>query len=200
MSLAKTKTTKAAKEYTCEKCREAILKGESYISYKVGFRSRYVHRRHDLPGCRPRPSERESSKLADVYAAQESAQDALDSLDSNNASIEELESIRDEFAQAIRDVAEEYSEASTDDNGTVFNVDAEDRAYTLESAADEIENVDLESSRSDCQNCDGTGRYDQADREDGGADCDECEGSGSIDDVESAISTLRDAVDSVELP
>ena len=163
MSMAKLKTQRAAKEYECEACREQILRGESYISYKVGFRSRYVHRRHDLPGCRPKPSERESSLVADCYAAQEDFEAGT------YESVDDIESAMQEVAERFREVAQQYDDASTDENGTEWNVEAAERRDIVEAAADELdgwspsgdspdearcaEHTDEETAPDDCEDC-----------------------------------------------
>lgn len=137
MSLAKvTHVARAAKPAgpcTFSSCSVVIGKGDPYQWWKVGFRSHHKHVRCvDHP---PRQSERESSKIASVYAAQESFEDGLDQL----TEVEEIVDALQEVADAMREVASEYEESSTDDNGTVFNQDAADRAETLEASADELE-------------------------------------------------------------
>lgn len=119
----------------CERrgCEVVIEKGMPYLWYKVGFRSKHKHVRCvDHP---PRPSERESSNLASAYAAVEDFEDQIGGLET----VDDIQSALEEVAEAFRELASEYEEASTDDNGTVFNTVAEERAEALESAADEID-------------------------------------------------------------
>ena len=189
MSIARTKTTKAAKEYSCEKCREPILKGESYISYKVGFRSRFVHRRHDLPGCRPRSSELESSMLSGAYAAIESAEDALSA--GGFESPEDIASVMEEAAEGLREVAQQYSDAADSMGGA--GEEMQERAEMIEAAADSFEEDDFTDYHTECESCDGSGKdtcpgcdgTGEADGSDPDTEepetCEQCDGTGEVD-------------------
>lgn len=128
MSLAKVnRIGRVRKPGKCEKCGLEIEVGDPAVRFSVGFRG-MTRTRCTKGECFPKPSERESSLVSSVYAAQEEA-------DVESAgSLEELEQIRDDIATATREVAEEYeySESPSPDN--------EERAETLNSAADELEN------------------------------------------------------------
>ena len=137
MSLARIYTTKTVrKDWKCGKCGAEIKKGvDGRISFAVGFRG-YEQTRCMKQECYPTRAERESSALASVY-------DAVDSADfSSAASLEDLEQIRDDVAAAIREVAEEY------ESNEMFeiNYDLQERADMLNSAADEVEAWEPEDS------------------------------------------------------
>jgi len=130
MSLAKiNRIGKVRKATTCEKCGDPIGVGSPAVKFAVGFRAR-TRVRCTKSECFPKPSERESSMVSSVYAAQEDAD--VSTADSLN----DLEQIRDDIATATREVAEEY------ENSEMFerNYDLQERAETLNGAADELEN------------------------------------------------------------
>jgi len=169
MSIAKvTHIKRSQKPYTCEKCREAIPKGSAYRRFKVGFRSRYNHYRCMKPECTPRNSELDASKMSAVWDAQETFESAIESAD--NA--DDMNSALSDYAEALREVGEEYREASEGEQGQVFNTVAEERAEMLESAADEVEGIDVDDETMDCENCEGTGEQ----------PCEECGGSGTSEE------------------
>jgi hypothetical protein len=188
MSLAKLHHQKARKEYTCEKCQATIPKGHEYIGYTVGFRSKYVHRRHT--DCAPRPSERESSMLADAYAAVEGAEDSMDGL----GSPDEFADVMADCASGIREVAEEYR-AAAESMGSAGEENNE-RADTLDAVADELESVDFESCTMECEECEGTGKVNG----DAETDCDNCDGEGTVFDEDAAREIAQEALDGIEWP
>jgi hypothetical protein len=191
MSIARVTTvTKSLKPYTCGKCREELPKGSTYRWYKVGFRTRYRSIRCMKPECTPRNSELDGSKMATVWDAQESFEDALSSAGCKS----DIESALEEYAGAVREVGEEYREAGTDDNGTEWSPDSIERADTLESAADEIESIDLSDvelkkqcvdcegeTEIECETCSGEGQLEDPENEGETLDCDACSGTGKID-------------------
>jgi hypothetical protein len=129
MSLAKiNQVGKVRKPTKCEKCGDDIAVGQPAVKYAVGFRGR-TQVRCSKSECFPKPSERESSLVSSVYAAQEEANPSA------AGSLEELEQVRDDVAEATREVAGEY------ENSEMFekNYDLQERADTLNSAADELE-------------------------------------------------------------
>lgn len=134
MSLAKTwRVNRVQKPVTCEKCGDDIPKGASAVKFRVGFRGG-TRVRCDKTTCFPKPSERESSLVSSVYAAQEEASPGL------AGSLEELEQIRDDVAAATREVAGEYEDSEMFDR----NEDLQERAEILNSAADELETWEAE--------------------------------------------------------
>lgn len=169
MSIARiTKVQKSLKPGTCEKCKADLPKGSGYLWFKVGFRSRTKRVRCLEPACYPKDSERESSLLAEVYAARESAEESLASA----SDADEMKDIVNEYAEAVREVASQYEEAMTDDQGNVFNTTAEERYEALTQAADDIESAadDIDDEKIDCTACEG----------DGTVQCETCEGEGSL--------------------
>ena len=129
MSLAKLNHIKRVrKPGKCEKCGVEIKVGDPAVRYAVGFRGATRTRcaKHE---CLPKPSERESSLVADLYAAQEEA-------DVDGAgSLEELHQIRDDVVSAAQEVAGQYEDNEMFDT----NPDLQERAETLNAAADELE-------------------------------------------------------------
>jgi len=134
VSLAKVnQIKKVRKAGTCEKCGLEIKVGDPAVRFAVGFRG-FTRTRCTKPECFPKPSERESSLVADLYAAQEE-------VDIEGAgSLEDLNQIRDDIANAAREVAGQYEDSEMFDN----NYDLQERAEMLNSAADELENWEPE--------------------------------------------------------
>jgi hypothetical protein len=116
------------KPWTCEKCKAEIKVGDPAVKFAVGFRGR-TRVRCSKSECFPKPSERESSLVAEVYSAQEEA--GVDSAET----LEDLYSVRDDVAQAAREVAGQYEESEMFEK----NYDHQERADTLNSAADDLE-------------------------------------------------------------
>lgn len=212
MSVAKVHTVaKARKDQgECESCRTPLPAGSPYRWFSVGFRSKFKHKRCTKPVCTPRPSQLESSKLADVYAAQEDAEDAIDSA----SEIDDITAAVGELGSAIREVADEYTEASTDDNGTVFNIEAQERAETLEAAADECDGWTPEAEDTEenveCDECDGTGDLDDDSPDAAPGDtvtCENCGGAGEVDNddydenwLDNAKDEAKQFINGLELP
>lgn len=134
MSLAKLNHIgRVRKPGTCEKCKVEIKVGDPAIRFAVGFRG-MTRTRCTKHECFPKLSERESSLVADVYAAQEDADV------SGAGSLEELHQIRDDMVTAIQEVAGQYEDSEMFEK----NPDLQERAETLNSAADELENWEPE--------------------------------------------------------
>lgn len=131
MSLARLYTTqKSRKVWTCSKCRTELPVGSKVISFAVGFRGREQRRCGDKPGCYPKPSERESSLVASIYAAQEE----LD-LSACESTVD-LESALEDVAGACDEVADEYESNEMYD----VNADLQERAEAVRNAGDELRN------------------------------------------------------------
>ena len=129
MSLAKVNQIgRVRKPGKCGKCGLEIKVGDPAIRFAVGFRAR-PRTRCTKSECFPKPSERESSLVADVYAAQEE-------VDLSTAGgLEDLETARDYVVSAIQEVAGQYEDSEMYDK----NYDLQERAEMLNSAADELE-------------------------------------------------------------
>jgi hypothetical protein len=133
--------------------------------------------------CSPKPSERESSNLSTVYAAQESALSELDSLEhSEDHDVEQINQVISTYAEAVREVADQYREADDNFGGSGATQSAE-RADTLEGSADELENFS-------------SNEYTGATDEDEAEDPDE----EREDNWSDLIQEARDAVEQTELP
>jgi hypothetical protein len=171
MSQARVSYVKSSrKEGKCEKCKTVLPPKSAYRYFYVGFRSTWKHVRCMESACNPKMSELESSKLGQVYAAMEDAEDNIRGCTDWDGIKEALDSV----AEALRDTASEYEEASMSPNGDVFNTDAEERAQNLESAADSIEEIDHEDEcGTTCEACDS-----------GEIDCEDCGGSGDVGEIE----------------
>jgi len=129
MSLAKVNQIgRVRKPGKCGKCGQEVNVGDPAVRFSVGFRG-FVQTRCTKTECYPKPSERESSLVSGVYAAQEDADL------STAGGLEDLETARDDVVTAIQEVAGEY------ENSEMFerNMDLQERAETLNSAADELE-------------------------------------------------------------
>jgi hypothetical protein len=189
MSLARLYyTKKSRKPYTCTKCRETIPVGSPVVTFAVGFRGR-DQRRHNTPDCAPTLSDRESSAVSAVYAAQESVD-----LDSCHT-LSDLQDAVQEVVDACREVAEEYESNPMYD----INYDLQERAETLNSAADDLESWadgldDEPDEEIDCEDC-------------GGEGCETCGGTGKVagedaheEWLDAARDAAQEAIDNIELP
>jgi hypothetical protein len=98
------------------------------------------------PACAFRSSDMTKGKMSGVYAAQETAQDAIAEWDGD---VEDLKQILTDAAEAIREVAQEYSD-SADNMEQVFTGgsptidECREKQESLESWADELEAIDFE--------------------------------------------------------
>ncbi len=131
MSLAKVVSVSRARkdQGKCGKCGKALPAGEPYAHFAVGFRGRKQVRCSD-PACYPRPSERESSLVADVYAAQESAEETL----ADAGSLEGIKEALKAVSEACDEVSSSYEQNPTFDG----NDDLQERVDTLNSASQEF--------------------------------------------------------------
>lgn len=129
MSLAKVyRVEKSRKSFVCGKCGDTIEVGQPNVSFAVGFRGR-SQRRCGKPACYPSSSERESSLVASVYAAQED-------FDVNTCDdLEDLTSAVQDVIDAANECASEY------ENSEMFerNEDLQERYDLLTEAASQLE-------------------------------------------------------------
>jgi hypothetical protein len=203
MSLAKLNTSVfAARKGATLNCERGhpIAKGEKYIWYKVGFRSRTKHVRCMRPEHAPRDSERESSILSEVYAAQESARDSLDTLDPATVEEQDLNDIITAAAESVQAVAEQYREAAEAFGGAGDNAD---RADTLEGSASEMETWSLQGSPEGCgqswRDINGNEADSEEIHEEPTEGCDDCADK-RREWGEEAIEEARELIDGIELP
>lgn len=194
MSLAKIYTVaKCQKDQgECEKCHTPLPKGSAYRWFKVGFRSRYKHKRCMKTECSPRESERESSLVAGIYAAQEGFKP------DDAGSVDELKDMLNDVAEQVREVASAYSEAA--DAMGEAGEEQRERAEHYESQADDVENTDLSAYEDDeCETCNATGLVDGKTPEEP-APCPECDGTGKNPDaLDLARQTAQEGVDAIEM-
>lgn len=129
----------------CGKCQKEIAKGDSYRWWKPRYGSKQV--RCMLRSCAPRQSDLTSSdKLSRAYAAGESVEDAIEAFRADH-DFESLKSAVSDAAEQLREVAEEYREASSNVesgmNGNRMPIcdEMEEKADSLESQADDMESA-----------------------------------------------------------
>ena len=180
MSLAKiNQIGKVRKVTECEKCGDTIYIGQPAVKFAVGFRGR-TRVRCSKSACFPKPSERESSLVSSVYAAQEEADT------SGAGSLEELNQIRDDVVTATQEVAGEYEDSEMFEK----NYDLQERADMLNSAADELEG--WEPAEEEPTEDEGSWTVDGTDYD----DFDEAHAAW----LDAAQNSLAAAIDEMELP
>lgn len=155
--MARTNTatkSKAGKDIHCRKCGAKIEPGETYYHYSLrptgrGQGRRYTHCfRHP-----PRQSDKTSSKMYGVYAAVESAEDAIASAqqsgdvsslpDALRDCASEVETVKDEYQESIDNMPENLQNGGVADE-IREKIDAlEEFASALESAADDLDSMDI---------------------------------------------------------
>jgi type VII secretion effector (TIGR04197 family) len=206
VSMAKVVEVKHARaEYRCEKDQTVIAKGDPYRWYTVGFRSRFRHIRCMKGSCTPKPSERESSQLSEVYAAQESAEDAfndmstaIETIDGAKELVEDVKSTLQEAADSIREVADGYREA--DENfGGGGQTEMGEWADTLEEGIDSLESWEPDT---DADDIDGCGEHEDEEHPLSNGldpDCEDCQ-SGIGEWASETIESARDLVSGMETP
>lgn len=211
MSLARLYTTaKVRKDWECGKCGAKIRKGvDGRISFAVGFRG-FERTRCLRPECYPTRAERESSMLAEIYAA-------VDGIDFSNAgSLEDLTSGVEEVQAAIESVKDEY------ESNPMFeiNEDLQERVSLLEAAHEELEGWDSELDEApedepSCDECEGTGEveddslasYTESPEETQTKECPACQGTGEgepTDEFDEWLDAARELaetkINELELP
>lgn len=149
MSLAVLKTVQKARQDqgSCYKCHDALPAGGPYRYFRAGFRGpkRKVCMK---PECTPKQSERESSKLADVYAAQEEAYTAIEAA----TTVEEVDDAITTLQDAVDTVIGEYEDSVTEmpalEDTVRPNIEAlEDYSANLSNFAGEVPEEDDDDER-----------------------------------------------------
>lgn len=102
--------------------------------------------------CRFRQSDLTNSKMSGVYAAQETAEEAIDAWDGETS--DDLQAILSECAEAAREVAEEYRESAANmesafPGGSPTIDECNEKADEIDSWADELESVDFDDKPED---------------------------------------------------
>lgn len=192
--------SKPLPNHLCGNCRDEILPGTPYRWYTVGFRGSPQFRCMKST-CTPKPSQLESSQVADVMAAMEDAETEIDSLEGADAREVEAnaQDILQRVQEAIDEVADAYEEADEAMGGNQAT-EAYQRAETLR--GNDLGSFSL--SASDPEGCgdDWKSNDDDADEpdhdepEDGCAECD----SKVQDWLEECRDEVRSALEEVELP
>lgn len=139
--MAKVEEVKAARkdQGPCGRCGVEIKRGDPYRHASPGFRGPKLIRCMEY-ACRFRPSDLTTSKMAQVYASQEAAHDALDALvDGDFTDLDEVTSILATMAEEVRDVAQEYTDAA--DAMGPAGEEMTEKADAIESYADDLEGV-----------------------------------------------------------
>ena len=125
---------RSVKEHTCQRCREVIPKGEGYRWIKPRYGLKRVHCMK--PKCAFRPTELSSSKAAVL-------EEAIDEARTDIELATDYDSIKDALqiaADAARDIAQEYQDASDAWAGGNGNKEFQEKADACESFADDVEN------------------------------------------------------------
>lgn len=207
MSIARVYTTKGPVRkdgLKCEKCGDPIRKGvDRRRTFAVGYRG-HEHTRCLKAECTPTRAELESSAVASVY-------DVIDGVDFGSlGSLEDLTSVKDEVVAVLQEVASEYESNEMYE----INYDLQERAETLNSAADELEGWEPEGEAPDedtvdCPECGGSGQIPHDDPAQPDQDCDECDATGEVEAdheesfdewMDAARESLQEAIDGLELP
>jgi hypothetical protein len=160
MSLARVYSAKARKTtqkvygrdipLTCGVDGKQIEVGETYYFFYLGYRA--AQKTVRCTKHYPKQSERESSLLASVYAAQEDAEDQLEGIDARDSSDadSQVTDILQYVIDAADEVVQQYREA--DENfGGGGNTDSAQRADDLEAFSSDLQSFSL--SVSDPEGC-----------------------------------------------
>lgn len=186
MSVAKVEYVGKARkpQGQCGKCGDEIPAGAPYRYFYVGFRSHYKRVRCMKPECAPKVSERESSLLASVYAAQEDNAFPNDPQEDTTTLSDALESV----AATANEVADQYEEADEAMGG--HQGENYEKAETLREYASELEGWQGEDRPEPC------GEHDAPDEF-----FDDCEACDAIaaDWWGEQVSSAQDALDSLSL-
>ena len=199
MSMRRIHTVKrAAKAHTCSRCGATIAKGEGYLYWEMGFRPSYKRIRCLRTACYPKPSERETSNVAEAYASQEDAVEALDALEQAGPdwgewqqAVDAVTEVVTTAGEAIDEVATTYREADEAFGGLGATEHAE-RADTLEQAASDL--ADFSPGEDEPQDC---GEHAEEDGPVQG--CSDCEDA-VLAWYQGLVQEARDMIDGVELP
>lgn len=140
---------KGNQPHKCDKCGEPIVAGQK--RWEWDFRYGGTHRRHADCG-KPRDSELTQSRIADLYAAREAVEDALndapDSIDAFDAWRDGVAEALGAAADAATEVGDEYREAAEAFGGAGDNADRADECESwqseMEGAQGNVEGVTID--------------------------------------------------------
>lgn len=122
----------------CGSCHAKIAKGQGYYWLAFRFGGRRV--RCEKPECRFRRSDTTQSKLSEVYAAQEDAEEALGKWDRKDH--EALQEIVTSAGERVREVLDEYQSAAEEHPNLAGQT--EEVRDSLESIADDLEGFSVD--------------------------------------------------------
>ena len=193
MSVARVTTvTKSRKDQgKCGRCGKELPAGTGYLYWMPYFRSNYKAVRCLDTACYPPPSERESSKAATIYAAQESFDANVGELSTKD----DIEAAVQEVADAVTEVKDEYDEALS--NWEHGNEALQEKVDHYESQADELDGWQFDGA-DEFELCD---EHDEAeaDREDEAVEaCEQCQAN-KEEWIEEIREAAREAVNGVEV-
>jgi hypothetical protein len=128
--------TKSMKEVECTKCHDTIPVGSPYQYFKPGYRGRLKVRRCMKPACTPKRSELDTSKLAEVFAAQEDAEATINEATEIPEIVTAVEAVKEEAER----IQQEYQDAV--DAAPMMNGQMEERMSALDTYVNELEGFD----------------------------------------------------------
>lgn len=191
MSVAKVTTVaKSRKDQgKCGRCGKELPAGTGYLYWLPYFRSNTKRVRCLDTACYPAQSERESSKAATIYAAQEAFEENVNGLEEKD----EIESAVQEVADAVEEVRSEYDDAlSAWEYG---NEALQEKVDHYESQAGELDGWTFDGA-DDWEQCDD---HDDKDRDDEAvAACETCQ-QNREDWIEEVREAAREKVNEVEI-
>lgn len=124
---------KSRNPVTCSHCNTIIPAGSSCRWIKPRYGPKRI--RCMEHACRFRPTDLSSAKVAVIHEAIEDAEDAIGTA----SCLDDIQAALSEVADAARDVASEYQDASDNWAGGNGNEEFQEKANTCESFADELE-------------------------------------------------------------
>lgn len=183
--------TKPLPNHVCTACGKEILPGTPYkhMSPKSGpYGGRFLARHESCPDWQVwEYSNSLSARISQAIHDWETAAE-------NVSDVSDAESARDDFAAAIRELAEEKEESAQNmedgfQHETEKSMGLRDIAQSLEEWASEIESADIpelpEPEDQDCEDCGGEGQVDEK-------ECETCDGTGQITPEEPSEEELSD--------
>lgn len=144
---------RAAEPMRCCQCPSPIVRGERYYQWSIKRqRGGVTYRQHESHGA-PRPSQLTESKMSGVYAAIESAEEAIaaagspeDVAEALRAAASDVEGVRDEYQESLDNMPEGLQQGDTGQQIEERVSNLEDFAQTLNDAADECESMETEEA------------------------------------------------------
>lgn len=171
--------TKAQKDQgPCSKCGTEIKKGASY----KWFQKQRQPRRVACERCTFKDSDLAGGRMADVYAAREEAEDAMENVasiddvrDALQNAIDRANELAEEYEQSAENIRERFTESATAD-------ECDEKAGAVRDWASEMESVVD-------QNCDDIDEDELIAevREEHGTACEHCEGDEKISETLQAV-------------